>query len=186
VLNKTTIVGNTVESGLGGQDVDWEAPTLQPPDEGELDDEVLVDATDALEVDDVNLKDAGVSGDTSEVVKPAAAEADDEYVDMEDESLALDDATVKPAVASSGTKESGATEASSALLRSRRYDVSITYDNYYRCPRIWLFGYDENGSPLTPEAVFQDVMQDYAKKTVTIDPHPHISRPHASIHPCQV
>ena len=28
-------------------------------------------------------------------------------------------------------------------------------------------------------------MQDYAKKTVTIDPHPHVSRPHASIHPCQ-
>ena len=33
--------------------------------------------------------------------------------------------------------------------------------------------------------VYQDVIQDYAKKTVTIDPHPHLSHQHASIHPCQ-
>lgn len=58
-------------------------------------------------------------------------------------------------------------------MRSRRYDVSITYDKYYQTPRIWLFGYDENGSPLTPYAVYEDIMQDYARKTVTIDPHPH-------------
>lgn len=29
-----------------------------------------------------------------------------------------------------------------------------------------------------PESIFDDIMQDYAKKTVTIDPHPHLSRPH--------
>jgi hypothetical protein len=33
--------------------------------------------------------------------------------------------------------------------------------------------------------VFEDIMQDYAQKTVTIEPHPHTGRPHASIHPCQ-
>ena len=32
---------------------------------------------------------------------------------------------------------------------------------------MWLFGYDENGSPLKPESIFDDIMQDYAKKTVT-------------------
>ena len=28
-------------------------------------------------------------------------------------------------------------------------------------------------------------MQDYAKKTVTVDPHPHLSLNHASVHPCK-
>ena len=48
-----------------------------------------------------------------------------------------------------------------------------------------MFGYDENGTILKPEAIFDDIMTDYARKTVTIDPHPHLTRPHASIHPCQ-
>ena len=29
------------------------------------------------------------------------------------------------------------------ILRTRTYDLSITYDKYYQTPRIWLFGYDE-------------------------------------------
>jgi ubiquitin-like-conjugating enzyme ATG3 len=58
-------------------------------------------------------------------------------------------------------------------------------DNYWRTPRVFLFGYDEAGSPMPPEKVFEDIMQDYAQKTVTIEPHPHTNRPHASIHPCQ-
>jgi hypothetical protein len=33
--------------------------------------------------------------------------------------------------------------ATSKIVRSRTYDLHITYDNYYRTPRIWLFGYDE-------------------------------------------
>lgn len=57
--------------------------------------------------------------------------------------------------------------------------IVYVYLYYYsQTPRVWLFGYDENGSPLKPESIFDDIMQDYAKKTVTIDPHPHLSRPH--------
>jgi ubiquitin-like-conjugating enzyme ATG3 len=100
----------------------------------------------------------------------------DEYFDLEDENLVLDD-TVQNIHSTSKTEIS--------VLHSRRYDISITYDKYYQTPRIWLFGYDENGSPLSPDEVFEDVMQDYAKRTVTIDPHPHMSKMHASIHPCQ-
>ena len=85
---------------------------------------------------------------------------DDEYLDMEDESLALDDAAVVNPVTSSNNATS------SSCLKSRRYDLSITYDKYYQTPRIWLFGYDENGSPLSNEAVFEDIISDYAKKTV--------------------
>ena len=31
----------------------------------------------------------------------------------------------------------------SVVLQTRTYDLNITYDNYYRTPRLWLFGYDE-------------------------------------------
>ena len=70
-------------------------------------------------------------------------------------------------------------------MRVRAYDISITYDKYYQTPRVWLFGYDEEGNVLTSEQMFQDVMSDYVKRTVTIENHPHLLGPHASIHPCQ-
>merc|ERR1711916_83431 len=72
-----------------------------------------------------------------------------------------------------------------AILRTRTYDISITYDKYYQTPRVWLFGYDGTGQPLTQEEIFQDISQDHAKKTVTFEPHPHLGIAHASIHPCK-
>lgn len=113
-----------------------------------------------------------------------AAPAEDEYADMddyEDDSLALDDAAV--AADSSPAGQKGITN--DEVVSARRYDVSITYDNYYRTPRVFLFGYDETGSPLPTDRIFDDIMQDYANRTVTIENHPHTSRPQASIHPCQ-
>ncbi|KAG1442392.1 hypothetical protein G6F56_011080 [Rhizopus delemar] len=50
---------------------------------------------------------------------------------------------------------------------------------------MWLFGYDEEKRPLTTTQVFEDVSQDYVKKTVTIEPHTHLSLNLASIHPCK-
>jgi len=71
------------------------------------------------------------------------------------------------------------------ILKTRTYDLSITYDKYYQTPRVWLFGYDENRQPLKPEEVFADISQDHAQKTVTIDTHPHLGIPSAYIHPCR-
>lgn len=71
------------------------------------------------------------------------------------------------------------------LVHTRTYDLSITYDKYYQTPRVWLFGYDEDGAPLPSEAIFEDIMQDYANRTVTIETHPHLNISYASIHPCQ-
>eukprot|EP00298_Acanthocystis_sp_HF-20_P020313 c2507_g1_i1.p1 GENE.c2507_g1_i1~~c2507_g1_i1.p1 ORF type:complete len:278 (-),score=87.71 c2507_g1_i1:4-837(-) len=71
------------------------------------------------------------------------------------------------------------------ILKTRTYDLSITYDKYYQTPRFWLFGYNEHNQPLTQEQVFEDISQDHARKTVTIEPHPHTSIPHAGIHPCR-
>ncbi|CAN0902310.1 Autophagy-related protein 3 [Linum grandiflorum] len=71
------------------------------------------------------------------------------------------------------------------ILRTRTYDVSITYDKYYQTPRVWLTGYDESRMLLQPELVLEDVSQDHARKTVTIEDHPHLSGKHASVHPCK-
>ncbi|KAI8848538.1 autophagocytosis associated protein [Chytridium lagenaria] len=71
------------------------------------------------------------------------------------------------------------------ILKTRTYDMSITYDKYYQTPRVFLFGYDENRRPLTTEQVFEDISQDHAKRTVTIEAHPHENLSLASIHPCK-
>jgi ubiquitin-like-conjugating enzyme ATG3 len=55
------------------------------------------------------------------------------------------------------------------ILRTRTYDVSVTYDKYYQTPRIWLTGYDEHRMPLTPTQSLEDVSHEHARKTVTID-----------------
>jgi len=70
------------------------------------------------------------------------------------------------------------------IVRTRSYDLSITYDTYYKTPRLWLFGYNEYGQPLSGTEIFEDVMADYAKKTVTIENHPVFEHSCASIHPC--
>ncbi|MBA0732763.1 hypothetical protein Gogos_016831 [Gossypium gossypioides] len=71
------------------------------------------------------------------------------------------------------------------ILLTRTYDVSITYDKYYQTPRVWLTGYDESRMLLQPELVLEDVSQDHAHKTVTIEGHPHLPGKHASVHPCR-
>ncbi|KAJ8494964.1 hypothetical protein ONZ51_g1985 [Trametes cubensis] len=115
----------------------------------------------------------------------------DEIPDMEEEDLeGGDEATAAPktsAPASSGVAtESEVEVAKGNLLQVRTYDVMITYDKYYQTPRIWLIGYDENGTPLTPSQIFQDVSADHAFKTVTIEAFPHSATLQAaSVHPCK-
>ncbi|PRP82954.1 hypothetical protein PROFUN_06731 [Planoprotostelium fungivorum] len=71
------------------------------------------------------------------------------------------------------------------IVRTRTYDLSICYDQYHQTPRLWLFGYDENGKALTPEQVLEDISQEHVNKTVTIASHPHTGIPQAYIHPCK-
>lgn len=73
----------------------------------------------------------------------------------------------------------------SNILRTRTYDLYITYDKYYQTPRLWLAGYDEQGHPLSPRSIFDDISQEHAHKTVTIENHPGLDIPMASIHPCR-
>jgi ubiquitin-like-conjugating enzyme ATG3 len=183
---------SNVDSQMGGDnDDDWCAPSVSERRFDEDDEEVLVEKEDSDVAKSVFRLDEGDTAATATTQKevPPKSKVKDEYEDMtmedyEDDSLALDDDCVV-ATSGGGNVSDKDGNANSGIVLARRYDVSITYDNYWRTPRVFLFGYDETGSPMPPEKVFEDVMQDYAQKTVTIEPHPHTNRPHASIHPCQ-
>jgi ubiquitin-like-conjugating enzyme ATG3 len=132
--------------------------------------------------------DFDVLDEDGEVIKPQArdavslndGDAPDEYADiieLEDNTVLEDNAILSPDLSN---------DHEDAFLKVRTYDLSITYDKYYQTPRLWMIGYDNAGQPLTAEDMMQDVMQDYAHKTVTMESHPHLSNAlHASIHPCR-
>ena len=114
-------------------------------------------------------------------------ENDDDVPDMEDFEDEDDDAVLLPA-AMMIAKEAGAANGGADddhIVKTRAYDISITYDKYYQTPRVWLNGYDENRLVLEPSKALEDISADHARKTVTIDPHPHTGVPSASIHPCK-
>jgi len=176
-LDADELLDKSYESFLGNDDTDWYAPELAIPNNDD-DDAVLVEHNDLKKSNEETTTKIEVA------IATATIENDDDF--GEDDSLALDDAAI-PVKVIANEKVDGTLSSigECGIVRSRRYDVSITYDNYYKVPRIWLFGIDENGSPLSPLSVMQDVMQDYARKTVTIDPHPHMKIMQLSIHPCQ-
>ncbi|KAI0268815.1 autophagocytosis associated protein [Gloeopeniophorella convolvens] len=134
--------------------------------------------------------DGGVSAAAANLSLADAPDLDD-IPDMEEELEDGDDAAAAPAKAppppSKTDDAATVAEPSNAnLLSVRTYDVMITYDKYYQTPRIWLLGYDENGTPLVPDQIFQDVTAEHAFKTVTIEAFPHsASLQAASVHPCK-
>jgi len=130
----------------------------------------------------------------------AAAEAalEDDFggmADFADESLADGDEATLALPRGRGAPEPEASGGAGYMMRSeepddafqseRRYDLDITYDKYYQTPRVWLFGYDEENNPLGPDQIFEDISQDHANRTVTLEGHPHKGLTHATIHPCK-
>eukprot|EP00727_Mastigamoeba_balamuthi_P003021 m51a1_g12716 hypothetical protein (315) ;mRNA; f:1486-2912 len=127
------------------------------------------------------------------VPRPSAAEDEEddddddapamdlETFDADDNVVVADPAALRPSAAA----EDAQGQQDDAIARTRTYDISITYDYFYRTPKVWLIGYDENGKPLTPQMVFQDISADHANKTVTFEAHPHLGVPQAFIHPCR-
>lgn len=126
---------------------------------------------------------------------PAAAAAAEEFPDMEafdgdDDNVlapptAHDSAAAAAASSSSSRSFLSAEEPEDNLVKTRTYDISITYDKYYRTPRVYLFGYDEHRQPLTADQIMEDISSDHANKTVTVESHPYLGVAHASIHPCK-
>ena len=70
-----------------------------------------------------------------------------------------------------------------SVVKTREYEVTITYDLYFFVPRMWLMGYNEKGIPLTDEEMKEDVMPEYRNKTCTIEPQTHTGIRNISVHP---
>ena len=105
-----------------------------------------------------------------------------EESDLEDEE---DQAEIKLVQEQPTQRSTGAT-AAVEIVSTRTYDLNITYDKYYQTPRLWLSGYDEKRQPLSVDQMYEDFSQDHAKRTVTMEAHPHIpGPPMASVHPCK-
>ncbi len=91
-----------------------------------------------------------------------------------------DDAAVPPPAAAAGQDQG-----------LRYYDAIVSYDKYHQVPRIYFFGYGGAGrAPLSAEEMLADVASGYAagaRKTVTVEAHPHVRRGGRliSVHPCQ-
>uniref|UniRef100_T1P9A4 Ubiquitin-like-conjugating enzyme ATG3 n=1 Tax=Musca domestica TaxID=7370 RepID=T1P9A4_MUSDO len=180
------------ECGDGG----W-VETHQMNEDGtkaELDDKICELTLD--DRDEMHTPDNEQPGNMDDVAGADDEEDDDEALDMDEfeESGMLD--LVDPAVATvrktekpeSTNSEGGAAsyDTQDSVLHTRTYDLHITYDKYYQTPRLWVVGYDENRKPLTVEQMYEDVSQDHAKKTVTMESHPHLPGPNmASVHPCR-
>ncbi|XP_065360991.1 ubiquitin-like-conjugating enzyme ATG3 [Calliphora vicina] len=146
--------------------------------------------------DEMHTPDSDQPGDMNDGAAGDDEDDDDEALDMDEfeESGMLE--LVDPAVAlttrkcdkSDTTKTEGASalDAGDSVLHTRTYDLHITYDKYYQTPRLWVVGYDEKRKPLNVEQMYEDVSQDHAKKTVTMESHPHLPGPNmASVHPCR-
>lgn len=69
----------------------------------------------------------------------------------------------------------------------RYYDLYITYSTSYRVPKLYLVGFNCEGSPLLPDQMFEDISPDYKTKTATIEKLPFYknSITSVSIHPCK-
>ncbi|KAJ2778565.1 E2-like enzyme [Coemansia javaensis] len=153
-----------VEVGTSEQDLD--TPLGQAEEEEEAE-EIPSDIDEIPDIDE-ELEGFGAVEDSDPAAAAAAAAP---------AAAAAAPAATGPAAAGGGDEDK--------ILRTRTYDISITYDKYYQTPRVWLFGYDEQGKPLTPRKLYEDISEDHAKKTVTTETHPHLAVQQASIHPCK-
>jgi len=180
-----------IEDECGGDD--WLlSHVLSPQEQQNRIDETIDQEFDILDVKGETvesihkIEDAMDKAKISDVRDVHGGENDDEYGDMEDfeDDDVIEDEAVISAESDSRVKK---IKADDNIMKVRTYDLSITYDKYYQTPRAWLMGYasSDSSQPLTGPEMMQDVMTDYANRTVTIDPHPHISINQASIHPCQ-
>lgn len=90
-------------------------------------------------------------------------------------------------IADSEEGHNGADQAGAPVdTNERTYNVYITYSTSYRVPKAYLSGFDSNGAPLPPRAMFSDIVGDYKDKTVTIESAPfQESLTLISIHPCR-
>lgn len=172
------------EEALTGEDEGWVAAGASDGSSGGRRGESGVNEEEELpEIGDLSLKTTATENARTEGGEDDAdvPDMDDEFDDEDDDAVILPTATT---IAKQAGSANGGVD-DEHIVKTRTYDISITYDKYYQTPRVWLNGYDENRLVLKPSKSLEDISADHAQKTVTIDPHPHTGVPSASIHPCK-
>lgn len=177
---------NQVADECGGDD--WLVSRIVSPQEQQRRmDEKIEEEFDILDEEGETVQSNDNAADALDKMKITEEENDEDegYADMEEyeDDNVIEDEAATTNVESGSEKFNG----DDNLVKVRTYDLSLTYDKYYQTPRVWMMGYSSSDSsqPLAGPEIMQDVMTDYANRTVTIENHPHVAGPHASIHPCQ-
>ncbi|XP_063710127.1 ubiquitin-like-conjugating enzyme ATG3 [Culicoides brevitarsis] len=154
----------------------------------EVEEKVYEMTLDSSKIDEIQ----GTSSNDAATTSAANEDDDEEALDMEDyiDSGLIDEVDPSAVVVPQQPESSKASKTpeteQDSILRTRTYDLHITYDKYYQTPRLWVVGYDENRKKLSVDQMYEDVSQDHAKKTVTMETHPHLpGGPMASVHPCK-
>ena len=122
-------------------------------------------------------------------------ESNDDDDDDEEEALDMEDfedsgklETIDPSVAIIQPKmniQENEAENGDSIVHTRTYDIYICYSKYYQTPHLFLIGFDEKRKMLSMAQMFEDVSQDNAKKTVTLESHPHLGISLLAVHPCR-
>jgi ubiquitin-like-conjugating enzyme ATG3 len=175
-----------VEAGGDGKSRDGEEDfkeTIPDMDRGLTDDFASVSFTDADAPTRAEEKDDETRDDHRSEASSDAPDMED-FVDVAAEEEE-DEANLESAARAGVSASDPATPGDERILKTRTYDISISYDKYYQTPRVWLRGYDEKRRPLDPRMCLQDVSSEHAEKTVTIERHPHTGASSCSIHPCK-
>lgn len=160
-----------------GGDEGWVTHDTEGDDDGNDATEMTLESTKVDEMRSENESQGGEDDDE-----------EGEAMDMEDfeESGQLDNVDPSVAIIKPVEKTEPTTHEDS-VVHTRTYDLHIVYNKYYQTPHLFLIGYDkdENRKLLSVEEMFEDVSQDNAKKTVTMEQHPHLGPSMLAVHPCR-
>ena len=157
---------------------DWVDADLEnkPKTENKKNTEIDLDALEAKEKKKVEVA-AEANGDDDDFV----IEGEEEKPEEKKEEKKTDDFEIVDEDDLGKDKK----EEQAGVLKTREYEVTVTYDFYYCVPRMWLMGYNEKGNPLTDEEMKEDIMPEYRNKTCTIEPQTHTGIRNISVHPCR-
>lgn len=165
ILNTMDCAVDTKDAEELLEDDEWVAPVSS----------TSIDADEAEDIDQLSSSREKESGEAPVKVEKVSADddEDDEDVpdmdDFDDDNIIEDVAALKIGEESkdSGLKSANKEEDNAAannVLKTRTYDLSITYDKYYQTPRMWLIGYDEHNKKLEPSLCLEDVSHEHARK----------------------
>lgn len=134
----------------------------------------------------------GARNEGDKLVEEGVDEEDDGVVVIGERGHPIDEkfSGIKPQYSTPDDQEQegelGAMSFSSPDEETRFFTLIISYDRYYRTPRVFFTGYDRNGQVLENELLLEDVFsEENASKMVTIERFPLTGQYMAAIHPCQ-